>query len=93
MLSRVLSNSILLVGGVAMCFYTSWRLSILAFATIGPIIHVTQVYATWSQWLNRRIYAALAAANGKSREVDIPFELFYIFIFQFRVCDGGTRQH
>jgi ABC-type multidrug transport system fused ATPase/permease subunit len=68
MMSTLLSNVFLLVGGIALCFYTSWRLSILAFTTIGPIIHVTQVYATWSQWLNRRIYAALGAANGYATE-------------------------
>ena len=47
-----------------MCFYTSWQLSMLAFTTIGPIVHVTQVYARWSSHLNRQIFAALASANG-----------------------------
>ena len=55
MLGTLISNSILLVGGFGLCFYTSWRLSVLAFSTVGPIIHVTQVYAQWSQWLNRRL--------------------------------------
>jgi ABC-type multidrug transport system fused ATPase/permease subunit len=64
MLGTLLSNVLLLIGGFSMAFYTSWRLSILAFCTIGPIMHVTQVYAQWSQWLYRQIYAALAAANG-----------------------------
>jgi hypothetical protein len=26
-----------------MCFKTSWKLSILAFATVGPIVYLTQV--------------------------------------------------
>jgi ABC-type multidrug transport system fused ATPase/permease subunit len=43
MMGNLLSNTILLVGGVAMCFVTSWQLSLLAFTTIGPIVHVTQV--------------------------------------------------
>ena len=47
-----------------MAFYTSWRLSVLAFCVIGPIMYVTQVYAQWSRWLYRQIYAALAIANG-----------------------------
>ena len=37
------------VGGVAMAFYTSWRLSMLACTTVGPIMHVTQAYAQWSR--------------------------------------------
>ena len=68
MLSTLLSNSMLLLGGIALSFYTSWRLSMLAFTTIGPIIYITQIYASWSQKLNRRIYAALGAANGYATE-------------------------
>mmetsp|Transcript_25777 Transcript_25777/g.38159 ORF Transcript_25777/g.38159 Transcript_25777/m.38159 type:complete len:725 (+) Transcript_25777:119-2293(+) len=64
MLGSLVSNSILLVGGVVLCFYTSWRLSMLAFTTVGPIVHITQVYARWSSHLNRQIFSALASANG-----------------------------
>merc|ERR1719424_562318 len=48
-LSTVLSNLTLLAGGVVMCFNTSWRLSMLAFTTILPMIHITGVYADWSK--------------------------------------------
>ena len=68
MMGNLMSNSILLLGGVVMCFWTSWRLSMLAFATVGPVVHVTQVYAQWSQNLNRRIFAALGAANSLATE-------------------------
>jgi len=68
MLGTLLSNSILLLGGMILCFSTSWRLSMLAFTTVGPIIHITQVYANWSKHLNRQIYGALAAANGYATE-------------------------
>lgn len=64
MMGNLLSNTILLLGGIAMCFVTSWQLSLLAFTTIGPIVHITQVYARWSSHLNRQIFAALASANG-----------------------------
>lgn len=68
MLGSLVSNLILLLGGITMCFYTSWRLSMLAFVTVGPIVHVSQTYASWSQHLNRQIYAALAMANGFATE-------------------------
>jgi hypothetical protein len=68
MLGTLVSNTILLVGGILLCFITSWRLSMLAFTTVGPIVHITQVYAGWSRSLNRRIYGALAAANGYATE-------------------------
>lgn len=80
MLGTLLSNVLLLIGGFTMAFYTSWRLSILAFCTIGPIMHVTQVYAQWSQWLYRQIYAALAAANGIKR-TDLALDLIILCFF------------
>ena len=55
-LSSTLSNLILLIGGVVMCFITSWRLSMLAFTTILPIMHVTEVYAKWSGKINKEIF-------------------------------------
>ena len=57
-----------LIGGVAMAFYTSWRLSMLAFTTVGPIVHVTQAYAQWSRDQNRRILAHLGEANAAATE-------------------------
>lgn len=43
MLGTLFSNVMLLAGGVVMCFVTSWRLSMLAFTTVGPVYHITQV--------------------------------------------------
>lgn len=43
----------MLVGGLVMCLYTSWRLSILAFTTIGPIVLVYRVYAKWSRQVTK----------------------------------------
>eukprot|EP01041_Mallomonas_annulata_P009444 gene9444-19619_t len=72
MLGTLVSNSILLLGGIIMCFFTSWRLSMLAFVTVGPIVifrlSMGQIYATWSQRLNREIFAALATANSHATE-------------------------
>jgi ABC-type multidrug transport system fused ATPase/permease subunit len=46
------------------CFFTSWRLSILAITSIAPIIQITRVYAKWSQFINRQIWAALGDASS-----------------------------
>lgn len=64
LLGSVVSNTLLLVGGVILCFVTSWRLSLLAFTTVGPIVYVTQTYAEWSQHINAEIYAAAGRANS-----------------------------
>jgi ATP-binding cassette subfamily B protein len=55
-LNTFLSNALLLIGGLVMCFVTSWRLSILAITSIGPILQVTRAYAVWSQQINRDIW-------------------------------------
>ena len=67
-LSQFLSNIITLVGGVVMCFVTSWRLSMLAFTTILPMMHITGVYATWSGEINKRRYQFLSDAQSRMGE-------------------------
>lgn len=62
-LSTVLSNLMILVGGVTMCFLTSWRLSMLAFTTILPMMHITGVYAEWSRGINKQIYQQCASQS------------------------------
>ena len=67
-LNSLVSNILLLIGGLVMCLFTSWRLSLLAFTSIGPIIYVTSVYARWSRGLNHQIWAALGDANSIATE-------------------------
>lgn len=62
------SAVIQLVGSVSMAFYTSWRLSMLAFTTVGPIMHITTAYATWSKEQNRKILTHLGEANAVATE-------------------------
>lgn len=68
MLSALLRNSISLIGGFTMCFIISWKLSMLAFTTMAPIMHITAVYSRWSRELNRKRYALLAEANSAASE-------------------------
>ena len=67
-LNSMLSSLFLLVGGLFMCLYTSWRLSILAFTSIFPVVYIMNVYAQWSRGLNRQIWAALGDANAVATE-------------------------
>ncbi|GJP71877.1 hypothetical protein CLOP_g2672 [Closterium sp. NIES-67] len=67
-LSALVRNMASLVGGVLLCFVTSWKLSILAFTTMAPILHITAVYSRWSRDLNRKRYAVLAEANSAASE-------------------------
>jgi len=64
LLSTTLSSVLYLIGGLAMCLYTSWRLSVLAFTTIGPVILIYRVYSKWSRQINKDIWAAYGDASA-----------------------------
>ncbi|CAK9204177.1 unnamed protein product [Sphagnum jensenii] len=68
MLSALLRNFLALGGGFLMCFIISWKLSMLAFTTMAPIMQITAVYSRWSRELNRKRYALLAEANSAAAE-------------------------
>eukprot|EP00980_Cylindrotheca_fusiformis_P015134 scaffold4180_cov99-Cylindrotheca_fusiformis.AAC.15 len=63
-LSSLLSNVLILVGGMFMCFYKSYRLSMLAFVTVGPISYLWQQYALWSKGLAREMLSYWAEGNS-----------------------------
>eukprot|EP00039_Didymoeca_costata_P007517 m.100707 g.100707 ORF g.100707 m.100707 type:complete len:916 (-) comp13720_c0_seq5:44-2791(-) len=68
MIGTVLANVITLVGGIVFCFHTSWRLSMLAFVTIAPVMYLTDQYAVWSRKLMYEYFSALGDANAKASE-------------------------
>eukprot|EP00978_Attheya_sp_CCMP212_P011072 scaffold27023_cov49-Attheya_sp.AAC.1 len=63
-LSSLLSNVLLLIGGMIMCFIKSYRLSMLAFVTVGPITYLWEQYAQWSKGLAREMLAYWAEGNS-----------------------------
>ena len=67
-LQTLVKNVIYLFGGLVMCFYTSWRLSILAFTTMAPIIYITREYAIWSKRLWTKVWASWAKSNEVATE-------------------------
>ena len=62
--STTMYNVVLLIGGVVMCFYTSYQLSMLAFTCVTPILYLCQLYGTYSKRLNRLMLMALSEANS-----------------------------
>ena len=55
---------VLSLGGVGMCFYTSYQLSMLAFTCVTPIIYLWNLYGSYSKRLNRLMLMALSEANS-----------------------------
>ena len=54
-MSTLLYNIVTLFGGIALCYWTSYQLSMLAFVTVGPITYLWDMYGTWSKRLTRRV--------------------------------------
>jgi ABC-type multidrug transport system fused ATPase/permease subunit len=67
-LGSLLSSSVTLIGGLVMCLATSWKLSMLAFTSIFPVLTATAVYAEWSSKLNREIFSALGDGMANATE-------------------------
>jgi len=63
-LSSLLNNILILIGGMLMCFVKSYRLSMLAFVTVGPITYLWNLYADWSKGLAREMLAYWAEGNS-----------------------------
>ena len=68
LINSVLSNLITLGGGLLMCLTVSWRLSMVSFTVVGPIVYITGAYAKWSAKLNKRVWDSLADANSIATE-------------------------
>jgi len=67
-MNNLLSNLILLVGGLVMCFHTSWKLSILTMCAIFPITYLVRTYSEWAGKINRKIQDEMAEANGTATQ-------------------------
>jgi len=67
-LSSLLNNVLLLIGAMIMCFNDSYRLSMIAFVTIGPITYLWDIYAKWSKSLASQMLAHWADANSSASQ-------------------------
>ena len=68
LMGSTLQSIMFFFGGLVMSFVISWRLSMLAFTTMLPIIHLTSKYAIFSQRLNREIFTFIGMANSIAQE-------------------------
>ena len=68
LLGSTLQSILFFFGGLVMSFVISWRLSMLAFTTMLPIIHLTSKYAVFSQRLNREIFTFIGMATSIAQE-------------------------
>ena len=68
LMTDLVANSILLVGGAIMSFYTSWRLSMLAITIVPPIRYLYRQWARYGSRVNRTIWQAWGDSNAVASE-------------------------
>lgn len=67
-INSFLANIIMLVAGVAICFQASWRLTILAFTFLTPLVHITSEFSKWASKLMATQYTYIADAQGSATQ-------------------------
>lgn len=90
-LSSLLSNILILIGGLIMCFYKSYRLSMLAFVTVGPISYLWEQYAQWSKGLAREMMSHWAEGNSIASQALIHVRTVKAFGCEDRVLENYSQ--
>lgn len=67
-LVSLITNILIMIGGMCCCLFTSWRLTAIAFTSLVPITYLVTVYSRWSTRLNREIWSGISDANGIATE-------------------------
>jgi ABC-type multidrug transport system fused ATPase/permease subunit len=67
-LGTAVGSTLQLLGALVMCVSTSFRLSVLAFTTIGPIVLLYRVYALWSRNNSYRMWTAWGESAARATQ-------------------------
>ncbi|CAK0825580.1 unnamed protein product [Prorocentrum cordatum] len=67
-INSFLANIVVLVIGFAICFNRSWKLTVLAFTVLSPMIHITTEFSKWASGLMATQYTYLADAQGAATQ-------------------------
>ena len=64
LVNNILANIISLVTGLVVCLATSWRLTMLAFVILSPVVYINKVYSQWASQVTASRYTFMADANA-----------------------------
>lgn len=63
-MNTFVANIVMLVAGFSICLHASWRLTILAFTVLTPVVHISAHFSAWAAKLMASQYTFLADAQG-----------------------------
>jgi ABC-type multidrug transport system fused ATPase/permease subunit len=90
-LGTTVGSTLQLLGALIMCISTSFRLSVLAFTTIGPIVLLYRVYAQWSRKINHRIWAAWGDSTARATQALKAIRTVRAFSMEPREIEGFEK--
>jgi ABC-type multidrug transport system fused ATPase/permease subunit len=91
-LGTTVGSTLQLLGALVMCVSTSFRLSVLAFTTIGPIVLLYRVYAQWSRKINYRIWAAWGDSTARATQALKAIRTVRAFSMEPKEIEGFEKR-
>jgi len=64
LVNSILANIVTLVTGLAVCLSTSWRLTVLAFVFLAPVVYINGLYNRWARGKQAQRFTYIADANS-----------------------------
>ena len=67
-MNTFVANIVMLVAGFTICLQASWRLTILAFMVLTPVVHISAHFSAWAAKLMSSQWTYLADAQGSATQ-------------------------
>lgn len=67
-INSFVANIIMLVVGFVICLQSSWRLTLLAFTFLAPLVHITAEFSKWAGMLMASQFTFMADAQGSATQ-------------------------
>ncbi|CAE7212556.1 Abcb10 [Symbiodinium pilosum] len=67
-MNAFVANIVMLIVGFGICLQASWRLTVLAFTVLTPVVHISAEFSTWASKLMMSQWTYLADASGAATQ-------------------------
>jgi len=67
-MNSFVANIVMLIVGFAICLQSSWRLTVLAFTVLSPVVHISAEFSQWASKLMMSQWTFTADAQGSATQ-------------------------